>query len=156
MLSSNSTVFLTTSFSSYLRPLKQPFLLSQHTNWPLTHIICVIQMIMQGAVLAGVVIAIQAIYKVSCILKCGQSLMHLSCCKNHMAGHTCMLQVWRCLAINSKSWIWLVAPSFWALEWLTVLLVAWPLYPPSLLEGSGVRDYPSAWPNPACQYTFQS
>ena len=34
---------------------------------------------MQGAALAGAVTAIQAIYKASCILKCGQSLMHLSC-----------------------------------------------------------------------------
>ena len=34
---------------------------------------------MQGAALAGAVTAIQAIYKASCILECGQSLMHLSC-----------------------------------------------------------------------------
>ena len=36
------------------------------------------QMIVQGAVLAGAITAIQAIYKASCILECGQSLMHLS------------------------------------------------------------------------------
>ena len=34
-------------------------------------------MIVQGDALVGVVTAKQAIYNVSCILECGQSLMHL-------------------------------------------------------------------------------
>ena len=41
-------------------------------------------MIVQGAALqlSGAVTAKQAIYKVSCILECGQSLMHLSVSEN--------------------------------------------------------------------------